>query len=164
MESLGKHTTLDLKDVAKKTGSMLWGAIGSNAQHSFYQLMHQGSEKFYCDFITCKQAPDYSHYGESTQQAFQEQYNYSHANCMAQSDLLAYGQESEDLNKRYPGNHPSVTIEIEKLSSFSLGQLIALYEHKVFVSSVILNINAFDQYGVEQGKVMAEEYYQKYFK
>jgi len=164
MESLGKHTTLDLKDVAKKTGSMLWGAIGSNAQHSFYQLMHQGSEKFYCDFITCKEAPDYSHYGESTQQAFQEQYDYSHANCMAQSDLLAYGQDSEDLNKRYPGNHPSVTIELKKLSPFSLGQLIALYEHKTYVASVILNINAFDQYGVEQGKVMAEEYYQKYFK
>ena len=163
MESFGKHTTLDLKDVETKTGSMLWGAIGSNAQHSFYQLMHQGSEKFYCDFITCKQAPNYSHYGESTQQAFQEQYDYSHANCMAQSDLLAFGQKSDDLNKRYPGNHPSVTIEIEKLSPFSLGQLIALYEHKVFVSSVILNINAFDQYGVEQGKVMAEEYYQKYF-
>ena len=164
MESLGKHTSLDLKNVAAKTGSMLWGAIGSNAQHSFYQLMHQGSEDFYCDFILCKQAPDYSHYGESTQQAFQEQYNYSHANCMAQSDLLAYGQESKDSNKRYPGNHPSVTIEIEKLTPFSLGQLIALYEHKVYVASVILNINAFDQYGVEQGKVMAEEYYQKYFK
>ena len=83
---------------------------------------------------------------------------------MAQSDLLAYGQENEDLNKRYPGNHPSVTIEIDKLSPFSLGQLIALYEHKTYVASVVLNINAFDQYGVEQGKVMAEEYYQKYFK
>ncbi|NNM13261.1 MAG: glucose-6-phosphate isomerase [Gammaproteobacteria bacterium] len=163
MESLGKHTTLDLKQVAQKTGSMLWGAIGSNAQHSFYQLMHQGTENFYCDFIVCEQAPDYSRHGEGTQQAFETQYRYSHANCMAQADLLAFGQDSEDLNKRYPGNHPSVTITLAKLSPFSLGQLIALYEHKTYVASVILNINAFDQYGVEQGKVMAEEYYQKYF-
>jgi glucose-6-phosphate isomerase len=153
-----------LKEVYAKTGSMLWGAIGSNAQHSFYQLMHQGSEKFYCDFILCEQAPDYSKHGNQTQAAFQDQFNYSHANCMAQSDLLAFGQKSDDLNKRYPGNHPSVMIKIEKLTPFSLGQLIALYEHKTYVASVILNINAFDQYGVEQGKVMAEEYYQKYYR
>jgi len=161
MESLGKSVTTELEFVEGKTGSMLWGGIGANSQHSFYQLLHQGTEGFYTDFILFEKEPDYPNFPQSVKASLQKQFRYSHANCLAQSELMAFGQDSDDPNKCYSGNHPSVTLLLEELNPYNLGQLIALYEHRTYVNAVLLDINAFDQYGVEQGKVMAEAYSKK---
>lgn len=162
MESLGKHTTLDCEIVEIKTGSKLWGGLGTNSQHSFYQLLHQGTEEFFADFLMVEKAPNYSEYTEQVKADLDKQFRYAHANCLAQSDLMAFGQENTDPNHYYPGNHPSVMLTLKELTPYSLGQLVALYEHRTYVNAVLLNINAFDQYGVELGKVMAEEYFQNF--
>jgi len=161
MESLGKQVTLQEEFVEQSTGSMLWGGIGTNSQHSFYQLLHQGTEPFYADFVLVEKEPDYSNYSNEVKKCFSQQYQYAHANCYAQSDLMAFGQEDANPNRCYPGNHPSVMIKLKELTPFTLGQLVALYEHRTYVNAVMLDINAFDQFGVEQGKLMAEEYFHK---
>lgn len=162
MESNGKNTTLDLKSVDYATCPIIWGEIGPNAQHAFYQLLHQGTEKVMCDFIA--PARRYNDIEEQKgSEILRRQHILALSNCFAQSRVLAFGDhalsETDDVPfyKRYHGNQPSTTILLDELTPFALGQLIALYEHKVFAQSVIWNINPFDQWGVELGKVMASE-------
>ena len=159
MESNGKSVNRQGNAVDYNTCPILWGDIGSNAQHAFYQLLHQGTQAVSCDFI----AP-IRRYAE-VQQAnpnLIEQHQLSLANCLAQSQVLAFGNDAVDKDdtmvdkfKRYRGNQPSTTLLLKQLTPKSLGSLIALYEHKVYVMSVIWQINPFDQWGVEVGKVMA---------
>ncbi len=165
MESNGKRVRVDGKTVKAQTGSIIWGEPGSNAQHSFYQLLHQGTNFIPVDFIL----PVRSSGGVPEQQ------DLASANCIAQSEALMEGyseaQAVADLvgsgssereakalapHKAHPGNRPSNTILFERLTPESLGQLIALYEHKVFVQGVIWGINSFDQFGVELGKRLAD--------
>lgn len=151
MESNGKSVNGTGERLNYRTCPVLWGEVGSNAQHAFYQLLHQGTELVMCDFITA--AVRYEGEGEELQQ----QHQLSLANCLAQSRLLALGDEStSDLSyQHYDGNQPSTTIMLDELTPETFGGLIALYEHKVFVQSVIWEINPFDQWGVEKGKKVA---------
>jgi len=155
MESNGKSLNRSGQRISYRTCPVLWGQVGSNAQHAFYQLLHQGTEPVMCDFISA--AVRYGGEGEE----LQKQHQLSLANCLAQSRLLALGdsmlneEESPSSYKHYDGNQPSTTLMLQTLDPESLGGLIALYEHKVFVQSVIWEINPFDQWGVEQGKKVA---------
>ena len=151
MESNGKSVNRKGHPVDYATCPILWGEIGPNAQHAFYQLLHQGTEKVMCDFIISARRL----YQDNTD-TLRQQHKLSIANCFAQSCILAFGSSvNAELHKFYRGNQPSTTIVMDELSPYSLGQLIALYEHKVFVQSVIWDINPFDQWGVELGKEMA---------
>jgi len=156
MESNGKSVSRDGNDIDYNTCPILWGEIGPNAQHAFYQLLHQGTESVMCDFVVPARR-----YHDSGNADLQQQHKLTLANCLAQSRILALGDTVIDDDdtapyfKRYKGNQPSTTILLDELTPHSIGQLIALYEHKVFVQSVIWNINPFDQWGVELGKQMA---------
>jgi len=166
MESNGKSVTHAGEPVSYHTGTGIWGEVGSNAQHSFYQLLHQGTRFVLADFLVPvnRQSEYPCHHGLSL------------ANCLAQSRALMKGQQgegilqdlearqisSEDIDRILPhkthqGNKPNNTILFKELDPKTLGMLIALYEHKVFVQSVIWDINAFDQWGVELGKQLASE-------
>lgn len=155
MESNGKSASHTGERVDYKTCPILWGEVGPNAQHAFYQLLHQGTESVMCDFI----APALRYRNQSDE--LQQQHQLALANCLAQSRLLALGDSILDdadqapQHKRYDGNQPSTTIMFNNLSPETFGALIALYEHKVFVQSVIWEINPFDQWGVELGKKVA---------
>ena len=167
MESNGKSVTRDGKTVGYATCPVLWGDIGSNAQHAFYQLLHQGTQRVSCDFIT----PIYRYNDKQKyNQYLADQHKLSLSNCLAQSQVLAFGnyalpselvQKDDKFShfKQYRGNQPSTTLLLTDLSPKTLGSLIALYEHKVYVMSVIWQINPFDQWGVEVGKVMANRVY-----
>ena len=165
MESNGKRVTLDGNEVDYRTGAVVWGEPGNNAQHSFFQLLHQGTAHVALDFIAPVNASS----------DFQGQQNLALANCFAQAQAFAFGQTAEqvhaDLKKKalsdndiaallphkiHPGNCVSTIVLFPRLGPRTLGKLIALYEHKVFVQSVIWGINAFDQWGVELGKKLAE--------
>ena len=163
MESNGKSVTLHGARLDYDTCPILWGEIGSNAQHAFYQLLHQGTQQVSCDFIACVRR--YS--DKATNASLQQQHELSLANCLAQSRVLAFGNAAiadadiqiasdADKYKYYRGNQPSTTLLIDELTPHSLGALIALYEHKVYVMASIWDINPFDQWGVEMGKQMAE--------
>ncbi len=156
MESNGKSVDRDGQALDYKTCPILWGEVGSNAQHAFYQLLHQGTQPVTCDFI----APirRYSRCDEAGT-SLQSQHLLSLANCFAQSRGLMLGDPSDDGHRHYPGNQPSNTLLLGELTPYSMGQLIALYEHQVYVASVIWNINPFDQWGVELGKKMATTTY-----
>lgn len=156
MESNGKSVDRDGQALDYKTCPILWGEVGSNAQHAFYQLLHQGTQPVTCDFI----APirRYSRCDEAGT-SLQSQHLLSLANCFAQSRGLMLGDPSDDGHRHYPGNQPSSTLLLGELTPYSMGQLIALYEHQVYVASVIWNINPFDQWGVELGKKMATTTY-----
>ena len=149
MESSGKGVRTDGTPVNTDTGAIIWGEAGSNAQHSFYQLLHQGTRMVPADFIL----PTESSGGSQAQQ------DLAIANCLAQSEALMDGftPDDDEPYRRHPGNRPSNTILIDRLTPSSLGQLIALYEHKVFVEGVIWGINSFDQFGVELGKRVAND-------
>ena len=164
MESNGKSVTHKGEHVDYDTCPILWGEIGSNAQHAFYQLLHQGTQHVSCDFIACVR-----HYSDESQNAsLQQQHDLSLSNCLAQSRVLAFGDDAvastavasdADKYKHYRGNQPSTTLLVDELTPHSLGELIALYEHKVYVMASIWDINPFDQWGVEMGKQMAESVY-----
>ena len=147
MESSGKSVRMDGKPVKCKTGMVIWGESGNNAQHSFYQLLHQGTRLVPVDFLL----PVKSSGAEQSQQ------DLAIANCLAQSEALMDGCNEKGLEKYrvHKGNNPSNTILFEELTPETLGQLIALYEHKVFVEGVIWGIDSFDQWGVELGKNLA---------
>lgn len=148
MESNGKRVRVDGEPVATDTGAVIWGEPGSNAQHSFYQLLHQGTRFVPVDFIL----PLTSSGGSQVQQ------DLAIANCLAQSEALMDGYEEAGglaPHKTHPGNRPSNTILLNRLTPSALGQLIALYEHKVYVEGVVWGINSFDQFGVELGKRLA---------
>ncbi|WP_151717563.1 glucose-6-phosphate isomerase [Gemmobacter serpentinus] len=165
MESNGKRVAMDGSDLEYDSGPVVWGEPGTNGQHAFYQLIHQGSRVIPCEFIVARQGhePDLAH-----------QHLLLVANCLAQSEALMRGRSLDDAraimakkgltgaeldrqarHRVFPGNRPSTTLAIPQLTPFTLGQIIALYEHRVFVEGVILGINSYDQWGVELGKELA---------
>ncbi|MEO1201757.1 MAG: glucose-6-phosphate isomerase [Pseudomonadota bacterium] len=147
MESNGKSVRADGRPVNSATGAVIWGEAGNNAQHSFYQLLHQGTRLIPIDFLL----PVRSSGGDQAQQ------DLAVANCLAQSEALMDGFDEEGVEpyRRHAGNKPSSTILFAELGPETLGQLIALYEHKVFVEGVVWGIDSFDQWGVELGKKLA---------
>ena len=147
MESSGKSARMDGKPVKCDTGMVIWGEAGNNAQHSFYQLLHQGTRLIPLDFLV----PARSSGGS------QDQQDLAVAQCLAQSEALMDGFNEEGLESHqvHKGNNPSNTVLFPELTPETLGQLIALYEHKVFVEGVIWGIDSFDQWGVELGKKVA---------
>jgi len=145
MESLGKSVHLDGCDVATDTVPVWWGGAGTDTQHSFFQALHQGSQVVPADFIGVLQA-DHAH--AANHEALL-------ANLLAQTEALANGQGSDDPHHRYAGNRPSTLLLLDALTPNSLGMLLALYEHSVYLQSVLWGINAFDQFGVELGKQVA---------
>ncbi|OTG58298.1 glucose-6-phosphate isomerase [Acinetobacter sp. ANC 3903] len=166
MESNGKSIQRTGEHVETNTCPIVWGEVGPNAQHAFYQLLHQGTQAVSCDFIAPVKrynAQQFTYVDNAD--ALIEQHHLALSNCLAQSRLLAFGNQALDqteLNnlpayKQYAGNQPSSTILLKELTPYSLGMLIAMYEHKVFVQSVLWNINPFDQWGVEKGKEIANQ-------
>ena len=145
MESNGKHVDRNGKRVTWQTGPVIWGEPGTNGQHAFYQLIHQGTQLVPCDFI----APAQSH------NELGDHHEKLLSNFFAQTEALMNGAENENPNRNFEGNRPTNSFLITKITPFTLGQLIALYEHKIFVQGVIWNIFSFDQFGVELGKVLA---------
>jgi glucose-6-phosphate isomerase len=145
MESNGKRVTIHGDPVTYQTGPIYWGEPGTNGQHSFYQLIHQGTKIVPCDFIGFIK----------TLNPVGEQHQLLMANLFAQSKALAFGQDADQPQRVFPGNRPSSTILADSLTPAILGALVALYEHSVYTQSVIWEINAFDQFGVELGKVIA---------
>ncbi|QER40976.1 glucose-6-phosphate isomerase [Acinetobacter suaedae] len=166
MESNGKSTQRNGEKVNSATCPIVWGEVGPNAQHAFYQLLHQGTHSVSCDFIAPVKRYNANQftYVENAA-ALVEQHHLALSNCLAQSRLLAFGNQALAANelqdlptyKQYDGNQPSSTILLKELNPYSLGMLIAMYEHKVFVQSVLWNINPFDQWGVEKGKEIANQ-------
>lgn len=166
MESNGKSIQRNGEKVDTATCPIVWGEVGPNAQHAFYQLLHQGTHSVSCDFIAPVKRYNANQftYAENAA-ALIEQHHLALSNCLAQSRLLAFGNQAlsqDELNelpryKQYEGNQPSSTILLKELNPYSLGMLIAMYEHKVFVQSVLWNINPFDQWGVEKGKEVANQ-------
>ncbi|MAC47775.1 MAG: glucose-6-phosphate isomerase [Oceanospirillum sp.] len=158
MESNGKSVTQLGEPVDYMTCPVLWGEVGTNAQHAFYQLLHQGTQPVVSDFIIAA-----SRYDGPVQQPHQDallkQHDLNISNCLAQSRVLAFGagEQPGPLNsfRHYPGNQPSSTLVLNRLEPESMGALIAAYEHKVFCQAVIWGINPFDQWGVELGKEVA---------
>jgi glucose-6-phosphate isomerase len=150
MESNGKSVRRNGEPVECATCPVIWGEPGSNAQHAFFQLLHQGTERISLDFIL----PARSTVG------WQNQHDLAAANCLAQILALAEGRRGEragNPHRRYPGDRPSSLILVERIDPATLGRLIALYEHKVFVQGILWDINSFDQWGVELGKELATE-------
>jgi glucose-6-phosphate isomerase len=148
MESLGKSVNVDGQSLDYRTGETLWGTPGTNGQHSYFQLLHQGTEFIPVEFIAFIK-PENS---ESS-----TQYNHLLANCLSQSMALMKGDPQSNPHTNVAGNKPSSTLLIDELTPYNLGSLIAYFEHKVFVQGVIWNINAFDQWGVQLGKVLSEK-------
>jgi len=157
MESNGKHVTLDGAKVSYETGAIYWGEPGTNGQHSFYQLIHQGTRLIPCDFITFAK----------TLNPLGRHHDMLVANVCAQSEALAFGKTSAQVkaegtpdwlvpHRVFEGNRPSNTLLLEQLTPEALGKLVALYEHAVFTQGVIWQIDSFDQWGVELGKVLAQ--------
>jgi glucose-6-phosphate isomerase len=165
MESNGKRVAMDGSDLPCHSGPVVWGESGTNGQHAFYQLIHQGTRIVPCEFLLAREGhePDLVH-----------QHTLLMANCLAQSEALMKGRSLEEAralmarrglsgaelerqarHRVFPGNRPSTTLVYPRLTPFTLGQIIALYEHRVFVEGVILGINSYDQWGVELGKELA---------
>ena len=149
MESLGKAVDINGNPV-EHSGNVIWGSAGTNGQHSFHQLLHQGTLLIPADFIAVAKTDS-----ENT-----EQHEQLLANCFAQSQVLMMGRESDDPHKQVAGDKPSNTFLLERLTPATLGSLLAAYEHNVFVQSILMGINAFDQFGVEAGKVMSKDVYE----
>ncbi len=157
MESNGKHVTLDGAAVDYQTGPIFWGEPGTNGQHSFYQLIHQGTKLIPCDFIGFAQPLN----------PLGNHHDLLMSNIFAQTEALAFGKTAEEVkaegtpdwlvpHRVFEGNRPSTTILAERLTPETLGKLVALYEHSVFTQGVIWQIDSFDQWGVELGKVLAQ--------
>jgi glucose-6-phosphate isomerase len=157
MESNGKHVTVNGAEVDYKTGPLYWGEPGTNGQHSFYQLIHQGTRLIPCDFIAFAQ----------TLNPVGRHHDMLLANVFAQAEALAFGKTREQVkaegtpawltpHRVFEGNRPSNTILVERLTPETLGKLVALYEHSVFTQGAIWNLDPFDQWGVELGKVLAQ--------
>ncbi|MDG6778459.1 glucose-6-phosphate isomerase [Thiomicrorhabdus sp. zzn3] len=167
MESNGKSVNRNGESVNYKTCPILWGEVGPNAQHAFYQLLHQGTQAVMCDFIAPVERDDFDRNSHSEKdESLRYQHELAMANCFAQSRVLMLGDAAipdsiksqfDSPFKHYPGNQPSNTILLKTISPKTLGMLVALYEHKTFVESVIWEINPFDQWGVELGKLIAKE-------
>ena len=158
MESNGKRVTLGGAEVDYQTGAVYWGEPGTNGQHSFYQLIHQGTKIIPCDFIAFNKSLN----------PVGRHHDLLMANVFAQAEALAFGKTAEQVkadkvpdwlvpHKTFPGNRPSNVLMLEKLTPFALGSLVALYEHIVFTQGVMWDIGSFDQWGVELGKALASK-------
>jgi glucose-6-phosphate isomerase len=156
MESNGKRVALDGTEVAYQTGPIYWGEPGTNGQHSFYQMIHQGTKLIPCDFIGFLE----------TLNPLGRHHDLLLANVFAQAEALAFGKTSQQVqaegtppwlvpHRTFEGNRPSSTILLERLTPAALGKLVALYEHSVFTQGAIWQVDSFDQWGVELGKVLA---------
>ncbi len=160
MESNGKSTTLGRQRVTYRTCPILWGDVGSNAQHAFFQLLHQGTSRVALDFIVPVSCDN--NLSILAAQNIKAHTALNLANCLAQSQLLFLGDQDDYLAddnavfKSHLGKQPSTTILLDTLDAITLGKLLALYEHKVFALSVLWDINPFDQWGVEKGKIIAQ--------
>jgi glucose-6-phosphate isomerase len=157
MESNGKQITIDGTEVTCPTGPIYWGEPGTNGQHSFYQLIHQGTRLIPCDFI------GFNH----SLNPLGRHHDLLMANVFAQTEALAFGKTPEQVraegtpdwlvpHRVFEGNRPSNTILLDRLTPEALGKLVALYEHSVFTQGAIWNIDSFDQWGVELGKALAQ--------
>ena len=169
MESNGKNTSKDSMEVKYSTGPILWGDVGTNGQHSFFQLIHQGTKIIPCDFIGFVNSNNEK----------EELHEILLSNMIGQTMALMKGKKMEEVEKElgsktnylnyeilknskvFKGNKPSNTLLFDKLTPYNLGRLIAIYEHKIFVQGCIWNINSFDQWGVELGKMLSDEVYKK---
>ena len=147
MESNGKYIDRNGNKVTYATGPVIWGEPGTNGQHAFYQLIHQGTQLIPCDFI----APAISH------NPIAEHHKILLSNFFAQTEALMNGAANENPFRVFEGNRPTNSFLVKEITPFTLGELIALYEHKIFVQGVIWNIFSFDQWGVELGKVLANK-------
>lgn len=154
MESNGKSVSISGESVTNHTMPILWGGRGTNGQHAFYQLLHQGSRSFTADFILTTA-------GEDSSAQVADHQRWLLANGLGQSQAMAQGQDDADPHKVVAGGHATTTIVLPQLSPFSLGALLALYEHKVFCQGVIWDINSFDQWGVELGKRLAKPIFEQ---
>ena len=148
MESNGKSVTRSGEPVDYATAPVVWGAAGTVGQHSFYQLLHQGTASVPADFIVVREGA----YDPG-------RHAILNANAIAQAEALAAGRRDASLEpyRRYPGDRPSSMLTLDRLNARNLGRLIALYEHKVFVQGIVWDINSFDQWGVEYGKQLATQ-------
>jgi glucose-6-phosphate isomerase len=157
MESNGKRVDGSAREVSYQTGPVVWGEPGTNGQHAFYQLLHQGTKLVPCDFIGFSRSNN----------PIGEHHDLLMANLFAQSEALAFGKTPDEVkaegvspelvpHRTFPGNRPSSTLLLDELTPAALGRLVSLYEHKVFVQGSIWNVNSFDQWGVELGKVLAK--------
>ncbi len=165
MESNGKRVSMDGKPLQVNSGPVVWGEPGTNGQHAFYQLIHQGTRVVPCEFLVAARGHD---------EALHHQHQLLVANCLAQSEALMKGRDMEEAralmaakgltgaegdrqaaHRVFPGDRPSVTLAYPLLDPFMLGQIVALYEHRVFVEGTVLGINSYDQWGVELGKELA---------
>jgi glucose-6-phosphate isomerase len=165
MESNGKRVAMDGSDLARASGPVVWGEPGTNGQHAFMQLIHQGTAVVPCEFLIA---------AEGHEPALAHHHRLLTANCLAQSEALMRGRsldearalmadaglrgaegERQARHRVFPGNRPSVTLAWRRLTPFTLGMILALYEHRVFVEGAILGLNSFDQWGVELGKALA---------
>ncbi len=157
MESDGKHVTLEGDRVDYQTGPIVWGQPGTNGQHAFYQLIHQGTKLIPCDFIGFGRALN----------PLGDHHDLLMANVLAQTEALAFGKTADEVradgvpepqvpHRTFEGNQPTNTIFLEELTPYALGTLVALYEHKVFTQGTVWHVNSFDQWGVELGKVLAQ--------
>ncbi len=157
MESDGKHVDLEGNTVSYQTGPIVWGTPGTNGQHAYYQLIHQGTKLIPCDFIGFNQ----------TLNPLGDHHDLLMANFFAQTEALAMGKTADEVradgvpefqvaHRTFTGNHPTNSILLERLTPEALGKLVALYEHKIFVQGTVWHINSFDQWGVELGKVLAK--------
>ena len=156
MESNGKHVTLDGTEMVIQTGPIYWGEPGTNGQHSFYQLIHQGTKIIPCDLIGFVHPLN----------PLGRHHDLLMANVFAQAEALAFGKTPQEVkaegtpdwlvpHRTFEGNRPSSTILLDRLTPETLGKLVALYEHSVFTQGAIWNIDSFDQWGVELGKALA---------
>ena len=149
MESNGKRVALDGSTLTMASGPVVWGEPGTNGQHAFYQLIHQGTHVIPCEFLVA---------AEGHEPALTHQHDLLVANCLAQAEALLVGRPTADNPHRvFPGNRPSTMLLYGKLTPRTFGRIIALYEHRVFVEGAIWGINSFDQWGVELGKELAKE-------
>ena len=147
MESNGKSVKADGRPVDGPTAPITWGGVGTDAQHAVFQLLHQGTHVVPVDFIACIAAGD---------ELSPEHHRNLLANCFAQGAALMAGKEADDPARAYPGDRPSATILCEDLNAATLGALIAFHEHRTFAAGVLMEINSFDQFGVELGKAIAK--------
>lgn len=169
MESNGKHVSRNGEALTYNTGPIIWGGIGCNGQHAYHQLLHQGTRLIPSDFIVCLEP----------QHPIQHHHQHLFSNCLSQSKALMYGKTAQEakvellkqgmteceaeqlaVHKENKGNQPSNTLVLEKLTPEAVGALTALYEHKTFVQAAIWDINAFDQWGVELGKILGKEIFE----
>jgi len=169
MESNGKRVTLDGQTVTQATGAVIWGEPGTNAQHSFFQLLHQGSDSIPVDFMVAAQPTSVADFADA-----QAHHDTLLSNVLAQAQALAFGRDEATVraemqasgasqaqidalapHRSFPGDRPSTLLIYQQLTPATLGRLVALFEHKVFVQGTIWQVNSYDQWGVELGKQLA---------